>query len=575
MAKRLFYVLIVLLAVASMAAPYVAGTHVAVLETVSEQGVIGRSEKMFLTDKLRERANKVLPAYMGYVVMTRENISAMLPPGKTIEECEGTCLVETGKNIAADYVAQARVGKFGKQLTLTMELYETAGSNLIGSFTTRKPDAEGLLEELEREADRVFQQIIGTSVPVAPKTEEISVVRTTNMGYQASGGKLYMVKVESTPAGVLFSVDGRVNSSCNTTPCEIGLPAGNHQFSFNKEMFQDKDVAVDVQKSGQKVTVKLEPYFGKLTIDPVFEGNMGKLEDAVITIDGKKVKQRTMQLSVGNHKVQISHRCYEDVVLDLNVKNRSLIRFDEKMQPLLGGLQMDAMLDGSLKSIPVYVNGKEMGKTPFLEMVPVCAKIQIGKDKKTVPVKLKGGETMRYIHTIKESVGMFVDRRDGKKYTTAKIGRQTWMAENLKYETASSYCYAEEKANCAQYGKLYTWEDAKRACPIGWHLPSEAEWSTLVYAVGGVAVAGAVLKSKKGWIKGGVGKDTYAFSALPAGYRNDEGEYDLEGGFANFWSSTESDSRNAYFLSLYFDRADVKSGNNKKDYAFSVRCVKD
>lgn len=65
---------------------------------------------MFLTDKLRDRAKAVLPAYMGYVIMTRENINAMLPPGKSIEECEGSCLVETGKNIAADYVAQARVG---------------------------------------------------------------------------------------------------------------------------------------------------------------------------------------------------------------------------------------------------------------------------------------------------------------------------------------------------------------------------------------------------------------------------------------------------------------------------------
>ena len=133
-----------------------AAKHVAVLETVSEKDVIGRSEKIFLTDKLRDRAKAVLPAYMGYVIMTRENINAMLPPGKSIEECEGSCLVETGKNIAADYVAQARVGRFGKQLTLTVELYETAGNNLVSSFTTRKVDAEGLLEEIEREADNFF-----------------------------------------------------------------------------------------------------------------------------------------------------------------------------------------------------------------------------------------------------------------------------------------------------------------------------------------------------------------------------------------------------------------------------------
>ena len=156
MAKRLILFLILFLSVNSIAA-----IHVAVLETIAEKDVIGQSEKLFLTDKLRERAKAVLPAHMGFTVMTRENINAMLPPGKSIEECEGSCLVETGKNIAADYVAQARVGKFGDQLTLTLELYETAGNNLVESFTTRKPNAEGLLEEIEQnQADRVFVQIV-------------------------------------------------------------------------------------------------------------------------------------------------------------------------------------------------------------------------------------------------------------------------------------------------------------------------------------------------------------------------------------------------------------------------------
>ena len=156
--KRILFLTIFLFVEISVAA-----THVAVLETVSEKDVIGRSEKMFLTDKLRDRAKAVLPAYMGYVIMTRENINAMLPPGKSIEECEGSCLVETGKNIAADYVAQARVGKFGEQLTLTVELYETAANNLVASFTTRKDDAVGLLEDIEHEADNFFGKVLQTS----------------------------------------------------------------------------------------------------------------------------------------------------------------------------------------------------------------------------------------------------------------------------------------------------------------------------------------------------------------------------------------------------------------------------
>ena len=138
-----------------------ATTYIAVLETISQTDLLDRSEKAFLTDKLGEKAKGVLPDDKGFVIMTRENINAMLPAGTSLEECEGSCLVETGKNIAADYVAQARIGKFGSQLTLTVELYETAGNNLVGTFSSHKPDAEGLLDEIENKSDSLFVKILG------------------------------------------------------------------------------------------------------------------------------------------------------------------------------------------------------------------------------------------------------------------------------------------------------------------------------------------------------------------------------------------------------------------------------
>ena len=79
-----------------------------------------------------------------------------------------------------------------------------------------------------------------------------------------------------------------------------------------------------------------------------------------------------------------------------------------------------------------------------------------------------------------------VDMRDGKKYKTVKIGSQTWMAENLNYETQDSYCYENDESNCSKYGRLYTWTAAKKACPSGWHLPSKAEFETLFSSVGGI-----------------------------------------------------------------------------------------
>jgi uncharacterized protein (TIGR02145 family) len=568
MVKRLVYILVAFLTATGLAA-----THVAVLETVSENGVIGRSEKMFLTDKIRERAKAVLPAYMGYVVMTRENINAMLPPGKSIEECEGSCLVETGKNISADYVAQARVGKFGKQLTLTMELYETAGNNLVGSFTTRKPNAEGLLEEIEREADRIFAQIVGTGAPAVGGSEGISGISTGGNGYRASGVKSYIVRVESSPAGAMFSTDGRVNASCNRTPCDITLPAGNHRFSFSMDMYFDKDETVDVRSNGQKVLAELVPNFGELTIAPVFDGGMGNLGEAEILIDGKKMQGGSFRLSVGSHKVQISHRCYETVSFNASVKNGSKIRFDQAMQPLLGGLEMEALLDDKPKSMPVYVNGKKMGETPFLETVPVCAKVQIGNGREDIPVKLKAGETVKF--TYKGNGSTLVDKRDGKKYKTVKIGNQTWMAENLNYKTQDSYCYRNDESNCSKYGRLYKWEAAVKVCPIGWHLPSKKELEKLFSSVGGEEVAGKSLKFKKGWNNGGNGTDAFGFSALPAGGRNVDGDYGLKGEVAYFWSSTEDTSYRAYYMGLYDEDDDAGLDNLSKYGGMSVRCLKD
>ena len=135
-------------------------TYVAVLETISSSDVISLEEKMYLTDVLRSEAVKALPAEQNYTIMTRENINMMLPPGKAIEECEGSCLVETGKNIAADFVAQGRVGRFADNLTITVELYETAGNKLMDSFSSKATNIEFLETEIRQKSQDMFSKIV-------------------------------------------------------------------------------------------------------------------------------------------------------------------------------------------------------------------------------------------------------------------------------------------------------------------------------------------------------------------------------------------------------------------------------
>ena len=137
-------------------------THVAVLETGIDPAVkkkVTLSDRQYLTNVLREEAVKQLPAEEGYTIMTRENISAMLPPGKALEDCEGSCLAETGRNISADFVCQARVSSFGSKLALSAEIYETAGNKLVASFNGNGKNVEALLKVIKENAPDFFGKV--------------------------------------------------------------------------------------------------------------------------------------------------------------------------------------------------------------------------------------------------------------------------------------------------------------------------------------------------------------------------------------------------------------------------------
>ena len=202
----------------------------------------------------------------------------------------------------------------------------------------------------------------------------------------------------------------------------------------------------------------------------------------------------------------------------------------------------------------------------------------------------------------------FKDERDGQTYRMVKIGNQVWMAENLNYETAGSYCYNDSAENCKNYGRLYTWGAAmdsagvwstdgkgcgrhildgdgfvcsatfpvRGVCPEGWHLPDTTEWYILFAAVGGQSSSGKALKSTSGWDKwddNGNGEDTYGFSGLPAGASS----YDMFQ-FALFWSSVEHYTGgyniDAYGMSLYYKSAVASLYREPKSAQFSVRCLK-
>jgi len=180
----------------------------------------------------------------------------------------------------------------------------------------------------------------------------------------------------------------------------------------------------------------------------------------------------------------------------------------------------------------------------------------------------------------------FTDTRDGKvyktvKYKTVKPGGLVWLAENLNYEAEGSKCYNDSTAYCDKYGKLYDWYMAMRACPEGWHLPSDEEWDVLIAAGGGVETAGKYLKAVSGWNwnsykeKSGNGNDKYGFSALPGGYFYINVGFVDVGEIGYWWSSTESSSRSTFIMDINYETDYAIYRYSSKNSFHSVRCVQD
>ena len=191
---------------------------------------------------------------------------------------------------------------------------------------------------------------------------------------------------------------------------------------------------------------------------------------------------------------------------------------------------------------------------------------------------------------------------DGNTYRTVKIGNQWWMAENLKVtrycngdsiphvtdnkawqnsRSTGAYCnYDNDENNVATYGRLFNWfavNDSRNIAPAGWHVPTKAEYDTLIDYIGGVDIAGG--KMKESGLAHWKNPNTFAnnesgFSGLPGGYRGDDGFYGM-GFYATFWSSSKRSFGDAWCRWLDYNSAAAHRYGNSKLSGFSVRCVQD
>jgi uncharacterized protein (TIGR02145 family) len=132
--------------------------------------------------------------------------------------------------------------------------------------------------------------------------------------------------------------------------------------------------------------------------------------------------------------------------------------------------------------------------------------------------------------------------------------------------------------DCEVYGRSYTYEAAKRACPTGWHLPSEAEWTTLTDFAGGGSVVGGNLKEAGTlhWKSPNTGAtNSSGFNALPHGFRTLMGSLSYPTKIAWFWTSTEIMFPNVKSFRLDYDKSTVLIVESDRNVGNSIRCIKD
>ena len=204
------------------------------------------------------------------------------------------------------------------------------------------------------------------------------------------------------------------------------------------------------------------------------------------------------------------------------------------------------------------------------------------------------------VHNPNLNYGTMTDQ-EGNVYKTIVIGTQEWMAENLKTSTyrngdlipnvtdnaqwtgltSGAWCYYnnDPQFECP-YGKLYNWytvADSRNVCPEGWHVPTDAEWTTLTNYLGGESIAGGKMKSTgtQYWLYNNVADNSSGFSGLPGGVRGDSGAFSSIGYAGYWWSSTENDTYYAWYRFLDYSLGFVNRGNYFKSYGFSVRCLRD
>ena len=366
----------------------------AVLEFHNYTG-ISEHEAMFLTDLVRGAAVLALPEE-GYLVMTRESIFELLPPGKTLTDCVGECEVETGRNIGADYIVSGELIRFGASLRLSLKLFETQTSRLIGTQTVKAGAVEELEAPIRTASNTLFRKIGGRAVEgdrspsgadpgsgptfVAPATQgagpgesKLVEIKPTERPKAKSGPAGIYITTEPKGAEVLIG-DVKVGDTDPAFQRADLRPGDTVRVTLEKEEYHPVRFDVTLRPGIARYEgIELKPAFGALEI-------LSEPAGARVTLGGAEVgvtPYTRERVPSGRHLVSLSldlHEGVNDEILEVKDGERASRTF--RLDPNFGTLEVASSPSGAM----VRIDGTERGVTPLeLRLPPGAYEVVVGK----------------------------------------------------------------------------------------------------------------------------------------------------------------------------------------------------
>jgi len=415
------------------------------MSSVDDADSIQYMDLNFLTGKLREIASNTLPKDK-YGIMTQESIVDRMGSQERAEkECrEATCLADLGRKISADYIAQGRIGRFSGMLALKVELYNSKSGNLVGTFNETSGDLFTLVTLLDNKAPDMFRKILEENKAAAsPFQSGISSLKMVD-SYESDFGNLYLASVNSEPQGAALSFDGIPDDKCSRTPCKTERPEGDVRIIARLEQYETADTMVSIKQNNQNIAIILKPKFGVLEIKPAYLDGIGENKQWDLTINDEYYSFGEIRLSPSSYAVKLNHECYENIGFEVGLQKgkREVFDMSEYIKLKKGGLVLRAEQVGEPASEPVFVNGEQVGETPFSGSIPLCANIEIGKNREKVEVDLKHNDKVEHVvHETKEQ------RMEREQRELQEARKKEWE-EKLKEKKK------EEENNWLYSGKI-------------------------------------------------------------------------------------------------------------------------